>query len=60
MDSQLPSMPWRKDVFETFSSRPLIVGIMPDDGVVKPLPPIARVFREIVAKLQTAGHEIVE
>lgn len=60
LDSQLPPMPWRNDVFETLSSRPLVIGIMPDDGVVKPLPPVARVFHETVAKLQAAGHEIVE
>ena len=60
LDSQLPPMPWRNDVFETLSSRPLVIGIMPDDDVVKPLPPVARVFRETVAKLQAAGHEIVE
>lgn len=60
LDTQLPPMPWRNDVFETLSSRPLVIGIMPDDGVVKPLPPVARVFHETVAKLQAAGHEIVE
>jgi amidase len=60
LDSQMPRMPWRSDVFDTLSSRPLVVGILPDDGVVKPLPPIARVFSETIAKLQAAGHEIVE
>lgn len=60
LDSQLPTMPWRNGVFETLSSRPLVIGIMPDDGVVKPLPPVARVFRETVVRLQAAGHEILE
>jgi hypothetical protein len=60
LDAQLPPMPWRKDVYEEFSGRPLVIGIMPDDGVVKVHPPIERVFNETVAKLQEDGHEIVQ
>ncbi|KAI4718768.1 acetamidase [Aureobasidium sp. EXF-10727] len=60
LDSQLPPMPWKSVVFEDLASRPLVIGVMPDDGVVKPHPPIARVFRETVSRLRTAGHEIVE
>ena len=60
IDSQLPPMPWKNDVFERFSLKSLVIGIIPDDGVVKVHPPVARVFRETVAKLQGAGHEIVE
>jgi amidase len=59
-DSQPPPVPWRSDVLENFSTRSLVIGIIPDDGVVKVYPSIARVFRETVAKLQSAGHEIVE
>ncbi|KAI5236025.1 acetamidase [Aureobasidium subglaciale] len=59
-DSQLPPMPWKPAVFEDYSTKQLVIGIMPDDGVVRVHPPSARVFRETVAKLQTAGHEIVE
>jgi amidase len=59
-DSQLPPLPWKSDVFKDFSARSLVIGVIPDDGVVKVHPPVARVFRETVAKLQEAGHEIVE
>lgn len=59
-DAQLPPMPWRSELFDDFASRPLVIGTMLDDGVVKVHPPIERVFRESVAKLQAAGHEIVE
>lgn len=31
-----------------------------DDNVVHPHPPITRVLKETVAKLEAAGHEIVE
>jgi amidase len=60
LDSQLSPMPWKSDVFEDSSTRSLVVGVIPDDGVVKVHPPIARVFCETIAKLQSAGHEIVE
>ncbi|KAK1993219.1 amidase [Colletotrichum falcatum] len=59
-DPQIPPLPWRDDVFRESSSRPLVIGTMLDDGVVKVHPPIERVFRELVAKLQAAGHEVVE
>lgn len=59
-DAQLPPMPWRDDVYQEFEGRSLVIGIMPDDGVVKVHPPIERVFCETVAKLQEDGHEIVQ
>lgn len=59
-DSQLPRMSWRDEVFEESSTKSLVIGVMPDDGMVKVHPPIARVFRETVAKLRDAGHEIVD
>lgn len=58
-DAQLPPTPWKEHVFEDFAKRSLVIGIMPDDGVVKVHPPIERVFGDTVAKLQNAGHEIV-
>jgi len=59
-DAQLPPIPWRDDVYQEFAGRQLVIGIMPDDGVVKVHPPIERVFNETVAKLQEDGHEIVQ
>jgi amidase len=47
-------------VFHDFSQRLLVIGIMPDDGVVRVHPPIKRVFEDAVAKLKGAGHEIVQ
>lgn len=60
MDASLPPMPWQDRVFNNFSQRPLVIGIMPDDGVVRVHPPIDRVFNDTVAKLRQAGHEIVQ
>ena len=59
-DAQLPPMPWKQRVFEDCAQRPLIVGILRDDGVVRVHPPIERVLEETVAKLHQAGHETVQ
>lgn len=59
-DPQLPPIPWREDVYEAHSTRPLVIGTILDDGVVKVHPPIERVFRDLVTKLKAAGHEVVE
>jgi hypothetical protein len=60
LDAQLPPMPWREDVYQQFAGHPLVIGIMPDDGVVRVHPPVERVFNETVAKLREDGHEIVQ
>jgi len=43
IDPQLLPAPWRDDVFQDLSTRPLAVGAMLDDGVAKVHPPIERV-----------------
>jgi amidase len=60
MDAQLPPIPWAEDALEEFSEKPLVIGVMWDDGVVRVHPPIARVLEELVARLKNAGHEIVD
>lgn len=37
--------------------RKLKLGVIFDDGVVKPQPPITRALREVTRKLAAAGHE---
>jgi amidase len=59
-DPQLPPIPWRADSFDEFSEKPLVIGTMLDDGVVRAHPPVKRVFRDVTSKLQEAGHEVVE
>ncbi|OQO01796.1 hypothetical protein B0A48_12269 [Cryoendolithus antarcticus] len=59
-DAQCPRLPWRNDCVEEYSTRPLTIGLMLDDGVVKVHPPIERLFRELVSKLQEAGHDVVQ
>lgn len=59
-DPQLPPIPWREGEYEELSTRPLVIGALLDDGVVRVHPPIERIFRDLVAKLKAAGHEVVE
>lgn len=40
-------------------SRKLTIGVLPDDGVVRPHPSITRVLRNAVDLLEQDGHEIV-
>ncbi|KAF5552223.1 general amidase [Fusarium napiforme] len=57
MDPQLPPVSWRDGIFQAMSTRPLVIGAMLDDGMVKIHPPIERVFRDLITKLEAAGHE---
>lgn len=50
---------WRSEAFEDAGSRPLVIAIMRDDGVVKCHPPITRVLNEVAMKLEEAGHEMI-
>lgn len=60
IDPRCHPFPWREDRYQEIQSRPLVIGVMVDDGVVKVHPPIERALRETVAKLEAAGHEIVQ
>ncbi|KAF2831713.1 acetamidase [Ophiobolus disseminans] len=59
-DPKCCPMPWRAELYEETRSRPLVVAVMRDDGVVKPHPPITRVLEEVASKLEQAGHKLVE
>ncbi|KAJ0414038.1 amidase signature domain-containing protein [Aspergillus carlsbadensis] len=47
---------WRQPVE---LKRRLKIGVLWNDGVVKPTPPVARALEETVRRLKAAGHEIV-
>ncbi|EXJ80162.1 hypothetical protein A1O1_08304 [Capronia coronata CBS 617.96] len=59
LDPKVVPIPWRQDMYEEIQSRPMRIGILVDDGVVKVHPPIERVLKELEAKLKSAGHEVV-
>ena len=56
-------IPWRGDenFLEQDGKTKLKVGVIWDDGIVRPQPPVTRALREVVEKLKTlSGVEVVE
>lgn len=60
LDARCVPIPWRETVYRDVTSRPLVIGVLADDGVARPHPPISRVLQDAVKALRAAGHEIVE
>lgn len=56
LDPKSLPIPWR--VVER--KKKLKLGVMWNDGIVAPTPPVKRALEETVKKLEVAGHEIVE
>lgn len=57
IDPTAVPIPWREDLATPPKDRKLRLGVVFDDGVVKPQPPVARAMRETVRALRAAGHE---
>jgi amidase len=57
VDPNVVPIPWRKELASPPANRKLKLGVVFDDGVVKPQPPVARAMRETVDALRAAGHE---
>lgn len=57
-DATVLPLPWRK--VEKPAPKDLTVGVIYDNGVVKPTPPIRRGLKETAAKLAAAGVKVVE
>jgi amidase len=60
LDPKVVPIPWRDSMYLEVQSRPLVIGILVDDGIVRAHPPIERAMRELAAKLKAAGHELVD
>ncbi|KAL2882261.1 hypothetical protein SGCOL_002530 [Colletotrichum sp. CLE4] len=60
LDARCAPIPWREDLYKETCSRPMTIGVLYDDDVVRPHPPLTRVLRSAVGRLQAAGHEVLE
>jgi amidase len=60
LDTRCVPIPWREELYTDALSRPLTIGILADDGVVQPHPPVARVLNEAVEALRAAGHDVFD
>lgn len=58
-DSQCVPIPWRQDVYDEFTSKKLRIGVLADDGVVRPHPAVSRVLEELASRLKAAGHDLI-
>ncbi|KAJ5470894.1 hypothetical protein N7530_008251 [Penicillium desertorum] len=59
VDPRCAPLPWSDTAFQELQDRPMVIGLILDDGVVKVHPPIARALLELSAVLKAHGHEVV-
>lgn len=59
LDPRCVPLPWNDTAFQEIQERPLVIGLILDDGVVNVHPPIAHALQELSAALRSQGHEIV-
>ncbi|PWY83040.1 amino acid/polyamine transporter [Aspergillus heteromorphus CBS 117.55] len=59
LDPKCTPLPWNEESFQEVQNRPLVIGLILDDGVVRVHHPIERALRDLSAKLEAQGHEIV-
>ncbi|KAF5606485.1 general amidase [Fusarium subglutinans] len=59
IDPNVVPIPWREADFEGVQERKLTIGVILDDGVVRPHPEIQEAVRRAVAILKKAGHKII-
>ncbi|KAJ9487145.1 hypothetical protein VN97_g6178 [Penicillium thymicola] len=59
LDPRCAPLPWNDTAFQELQDRPMVVGLILDDGVVKIHPPIARALLELSEGLKAQGHEVV-
>ncbi|KAK0384694.1 hypothetical protein NLU13_7172 [Sarocladium strictum] len=55
-DPKCLPIPWRKEELP----EKLKIGVMWNDSMVIPTPPVARALEEVVTKLRKAGHDVVD
>lgn len=62
-DPEVIELPWREQKYNSVaqsSGQGLVFGVMFDDGVVMPHPPVKRALQETVTALRRQGHQIVD
>lgn len=59
-DSRCAPITWQASIYEETLQKKLTIGILVDDGIVRPQPPIERVVRMAAELLKKNGHDIVE
>ncbi|KAF4464733.1 glutamyl-tRNA(gln) amidotransferase subunit A [Fusarium albosuccineum] len=58
VETSLVPLPWKR--IEPFTPEQITVGIIWDDGLVRPHPPVTRALKHAVARLRQAGVKVVD
>ncbi|CAK7269928.1 hypothetical protein SEPCBS57363_003845 [Sporothrix epigloea] len=58
LDARCAPLPWRHELYANKLNRPLTVGVLWDDEIIRPHPPLTRVLQETVSLLRAAGHDV--
>ncbi|KAJ5675922.1 hypothetical protein N7462_008819 [Penicillium macrosclerotiorum] len=58
-DPRCVPLPWNESALREVQDRPMVIGLILDDGMVKVHPPIARALQELSTALELQGHELV-
>lgn len=58
-DQSASGLPWNTTLAHDFTTRPLRIGVLPEDSEYVLQPPVRRAIDSAVAKLKAAGHTIV-
>lgn len=59
LDPRCTPLPWNESLFTSTQSKPLTIGLILNDGIVTPHPPITRTLHELSTALAAQGHELV-
>ncbi|OQE43364.1 hypothetical protein PENCOP_c003G08886 [Penicillium coprophilum] len=59
VDPRCVPLLWNDTAFQEIQDRPMVIGLILDDGMVKVHPPIARALLELSEVLKAHGHEVV-
>ena len=65
-DPDVIELPWREDKYNSVMAKArsggggLVFGVVFDDGVVMPHPPVKRALQETIAALKKQGHQVVD
>jgi Asp-tRNA(Asn)/Glu-tRNA(Gln) amidotransferase A subunit family amidase len=59
LDPRCTPLPWNEPIFTLTQSKPLTIGLILNDGIVTPHPPITRALHELSSALTAQGHELI-
>ncbi|KAM0210841.1 hypothetical protein ACHAQI_005562 [Fusarium lateritium] len=59
LDPNVVPIPWRQEIYDQIQQRPLTIGVILDDAVVRPHPEVQIAVQKAVALFEKAGHKVI-